>query len=53
MSRHRRRILPPPGAATHVNGGFALHAAGVPGTGVVVLAPGEELAATFRVTVEG
>lgn len=39
--------------ATHVNGGFALHAAGVPGTGVVVLAPGEELAATFRVTVEG
>lgn len=39
--------------ATHVNGGFALHAAGVPGTGVVVLAPGEELVAAFRVSVEG
>lgn len=39
--------------ATHVNGGFALHAAGVPGTGVVVLEPGEELAAAFRITVEG
>ena len=39
--------------ATHVNGGFALHAAGVPGTGVAVLEPGEELTATFRVTVTG
>lgn len=38
---------------THVNGGFALHAAGVPGTGVIVLAPGEGLTASFRVTVEG
>lgn len=38
---------------THVNGGFALHAAGVPGTGVVVLSPGEELSAAFRVRVEG
>lgn len=38
---------------THVNGGFALHAAGVPGTGVAVLEPGEELAAAFRITVEG
>ena len=39
--------------ATHVNGGFALHAAGVPGTGVVVLAPGEEIAASFRISVAG
>ena len=38
---------------THVNGGFALHAAGVPGTGVVVLEPGQEMAASFRVTVAG
>jgi aldose 1-epimerase len=38
---------------THVNGGFALHAAGVPGTGVVVLEPGEELAAAFRIIVAG
>ncbi|HEY0119660.1 MAG TPA: aldose epimerase [Cellulomonas sp.] len=38
--------------ATHVNGGFALHAAGVPGTGVVVLEPGAELTAAFRITVE-
>lgn len=38
---------------THVNGGFALHAAGVPGTGVVVLEPGQEMAASFRITVAG
>lgn len=38
---------------THVNGGFALHAAGVPGTGVVVLEPGQEMAAGFRITVTG
>jgi aldose 1-epimerase len=38
---------------THVNGGFALYAAGVPGTGVAVLEPGEELSAAFRITVEG
>lgn len=35
---------------THVNGGFALHAAGVPGTGVQVLDPGATLEATFSVT---
>ncbi len=38
---------------THVNGGFALYAAGVPGTGVVVLEPGQEMTARFRVTVAG
>lgn len=37
---------------THVNGGFALHEAGVPGTGVHVLEPGEQMSGTFRVHVE-
>ncbi|RHA38437.1 aldose epimerase family protein [Cellulomonas rhizosphaerae] len=38
---------------TNVNGGFALHGAGVPGTGVFVLEPGEERTGsfTFRVSV--
>ncbi len=38
---------------THVNGGFALHDAGLGGTGVVVLAPGERLTASFTITVDG
>jgi aldose 1-epimerase len=37
---------------THVNGGFALHEAGVPGTGVLVLSPGESVSGTFTVRVE-
>jgi aldose 1-epimerase len=37
--------------ATNVNDGFALFAAGVPGTGVFVLAPGEERTATFSLTL--
>ncbi|MDM7829972.1 aldose epimerase family protein [Cellulomonas edaphi] len=36
---------------THVNGGFALHAAGVEGTGVFVLQPGQARTAAFSVTV--
>ncbi|WP_448062475.1 aldose epimerase family protein [Cellulomonas hominis] len=36
---------------THVNGGFALHDAGVRGTGVFVLEPGERRAGSFRMTV--
>ena len=35
---------------TNVNDGFALHDAGVPGTGVFVLEPGEERTGTFTVT---
>jgi aldose 1-epimerase len=38
---------------THVNGGFALHDAGVPGTGVIVLEPGESTSGTFSVHVAG
>ncbi len=38
---------------TNVNDGFALHAAGVPGTGVFVLEPGEERAGEFSLTVRG
>lgn len=37
---------------THVNGGFALREAGVPGTGVTVLSPGDELTATFQITAD-
>ncbi|HEY0216687.1 MAG TPA: aldose epimerase [Cellulomonas sp.] len=37
---------------THVNGGFALHDAGVPGTGVLVLEPGESTSGTFTVRIE-
>jgi aldose 1-epimerase len=36
---------------TNVNDGFALHAAGVPGTGVFVLEPGEERCGAFTMTV--
>lgn len=38
---------------THVNDGFALHARGVPGTGVVVIEPGKTFEASFglRATV--
>jgi len=35
---------------TNVNGGFALHARGVPGTGVFVLEPGEERSGAFTMT---
>ncbi len=49
----RRRSYLAVEPVTHVNGGFALHASGVPGTGVTVLDPGAELAASFTVTVEG
>ncbi|MGV8979116.1 MAG: aldose epimerase [Cellulomonas sp.] len=38
---------------TNVNGGFALHDAGVPGTGVFVLEPGQVRAATFTIGVDG
>jgi aldose 1-epimerase len=37
--------------ATNVNDGFALFEAGVPGTGVFVLGPGEERSATFSLTL--
>lgn len=37
--------------ATNVNDGFALFEAGVPGTGVFVLSPGEERTATFSLTL--
>ena len=37
--------------ATNVNDGFSLHEAGVPGTGVFVLEPGEERSGTFRMSV--
>lgn len=36
---------------TNVNDGFALHDAGVPGTGVFVLEPGEERCGAFTLTV--
>jgi len=36
---------------THVNDGFALFEAGVPGTGVFVLAPGEERTAAFSLVL--
>lgn len=38
---------------TNVNDGFALHAAGVAGTGVFVLEPGEERTGAFTLTVGG
>jgi aldose 1-epimerase len=38
---------------TNVNNGFSLHAAGVPGTGVFVLEPGEERCGAFTMTVRG
>lgn len=37
--------------ATNVNDAFTLHEAGVPGTGLFVLEPGEERSGTFRLTV--
>jgi len=39
--------------ATNVNDGFTLHDAGVRGTGVFVLEPGEERSGTFRIAVRG
>ena len=36
---------------TNVNNGFSLHAAGVPGTGVFVLDPGEERCGAFTMTL--
>ncbi|KQY48108.1 aldose epimerase [Cellulomonas sp. Root137] len=36
---------------TNVNNGFSLHAAGVPGTGVFVLEPGEERCGAFTMTL--
>jgi aldose 1-epimerase len=36
---------------THVNGGFALHAAGLEGTGVFVLQPGAARTAGFAITI--
>ncbi|WP_421735383.1 aldose epimerase [Cellulomonas sp.] len=36
---------------TNVNNGFSLHAAGVPGTGVFVLEPGEERCGGFTMTL--
>jgi len=36
---------------THVNGGLALHQAGVEGTGVVILEPGQDQRATFTISV--
>jgi len=36
---------------THVNDGFALHARGVPGTGVVVVEPGDTFEASFALRV--
>lgn len=49
----RRRAYFAVEPATNVNGGFALHGAGVPGTGVFVLEPGDERSGSFtlRVTV--
>ena len=38
---------------TNVNGGFALHDDGVPGTGVFVLEPGESRSASFTIGVDG
>lgn len=38
---------------TNVNGGFELHEAGMPGTGVFVLQPGEERTGTFTIRVTG
>jgi len=37
--------------ATNVNDGVALHQAGVPGTGVLVVEPGQEVAGTFSIAV--
>ena len=36
---------------TNVNNGFSLHAAGIPGTGVFVLDPGEERSGAFTMTL--
>ncbi|UZN03534.1 aldose epimerase [Cellulomonas sp. S1-8] len=47
----RRRCYFAVEPATNVNDGFALHDAGVPGTGVFVLEPGEERSGTFRLGV--
>lgn len=38
---------------THVNGGLALHDAGVAGTGVYVLEPGEMRSGSFTIDVQG
>jgi len=47
----RRRCYFAVEPATNVNDGFTLHEAGVPGTGVFVLEPGEERSGTFRLGV--
>jgi len=47
----RRRCYFAVEPATNVNDGFTLHDAGVPGTGVFVLEPGEERSGTFRLRV--
>lgn len=47
----RRRCYFAVEPATNVNDGFTLHERGVPGTGVFVLAPGEERTGTFRLAV--
>jgi aldose 1-epimerase len=46
----RRRAYFAVEPVTNVNGGFALHDAGVPGTGVFVLEPGESRTGSFTVT---
>lgn len=38
---------------THVNDGIGLHEQGVPGTGVVVLEPGETFTAGFAIELSG
>lgn len=49
----RRRCYFAVEPATNVNDGFTLHEAGVPGTGVFELEPGEERTGAFTVTVHG
>ncbi|QCB94870.1 aldose epimerase [Cellulomonas shaoxiangyii] len=49
----RRRCYFAVEPATNVNDGFTLREAGVPGTGVFELAPGEERTGTFTITTRG
>lgn len=49
----RRRSFFAVEPVTNVNDGFALHARGVPGTGVFELQPGEERTGEFSLTVHG
>jgi aldose 1-epimerase len=48
----RRRAYFAVEPVTHVNSGVELHEAGVPGTGVFVLEPGESRSGSFTLTVE-